>query len=240
MPPTQKTPKKVAAKSSVGEKKNEPVKKEEAGIPIYNTVGQEVERVALPKKIFEEKGSDKLIAQYIRVYLACQRQGTISTKTRGEVVGSTRKIYRQKGTGRARHGPIKAPIFVGGGVAHGPKPRDFSLTMNKKQKRRVFFAILSQKFSAGDIQVVSGFSEIKPRTKETCKVLDHFASREKKRVLIILPEKGFEHMRQGGRNVSYAEFADAQTVNPYAMLKARKILLAKESLAVLEKRHHEN
>src|SRR5207248_616028 len=93
-------------------------------------------KVSLPKEIFAETVNKKLLAQAVRVYLANKRQGNASTKTRGEVEGSTRKIYRQKGTGNARHGSIRAPIFVKGGIVHGPRPRDFSLGLSKKMRRK--------------------------------------------------------------------------------------------------------
>src|SRR3989338_9847754 len=105
----------------------------------------------MPKEIFAVEASPRLLAQYVRVYLANRRQGTASAKTRAEVKGSTRKIYKQKGTGKARHGDIKAPIFIGGGVVGGPIPRDFSLKFNKKQKRKVLFYALTLKLKQKDI-----------------------------------------------------------------------------------------
>ena len=105
-------------------------------IPVYGLDGKEKGAAELPKEIFTVEASPKLLAQYVRVYLVNRRQGTASTKTRGEVSGSTRKIYKQKGTGKARHGDIKAPIFTGGGVVGGPKPQDYSLKLNKKQTKK--------------------------------------------------------------------------------------------------------
>src|SRR3989339_216040 len=105
-------------------------------VRVFSIDGKEKKTIELNKNIFDVKVSPSLLAQAVRVYLANQRAGTASSKTRSEVVGSTRKIYRQKGTGKARHGSLKAPIFVGGGVVGGPKPRDFSLKINKKQKTK--------------------------------------------------------------------------------------------------------
>src|SRR3990167_4404213 len=96
-------------------------KKSKLSLSIYNIEGKEQKTVELPKEIFSVAVNPSLLAQSVRVFLVNQRQGNVSVKTRGEVIGSTRKIYRQKGTGKARHGAIKAPIFVGGGIAHGPK-----------------------------------------------------------------------------------------------------------------------
>src|SRR3972149_950729 len=98
-------------------------------LSVYNMAGKSVETLILPKEIFGAEINTHLMTQAVRVYLANQRRGTVKTKSRGEVNISTRKIYRQKGTGRARHGAASAPIFVGGGVAFGPKPRDYSLKL---------------------------------------------------------------------------------------------------------------
>src|SRR3990172_10626024 len=120
-------------------------------LPVYGVDGKEKTPADLQKEIFSVEVNPRLLAQYVRVYLANQRQGNASTKTRGEVTGSTRKIYRQKGTGNARHGSIKAPIFVGGGITFGPKPRDYSLKMNKKQKTLALFSSLTVKANDKEI-----------------------------------------------------------------------------------------
>jgi large subunit ribosomal protein L4 len=101
--------------------------------------------IDFPKEMFESIENKPLLAQAVRVYLANQRQGNASTKTRGEVHGTTKKVYKQKGTGRARHGAKKAPIFVGGGIAGGPKPRDYSLKLNKQQKKIALICALTLK-----------------------------------------------------------------------------------------------
>src|SRR3989338_4919632 len=135
-------------KKAIKTVKKTETKKSSAGltIPVYDLNGKEKGTVELAKEIFAVEASPKLLAQYVRVYLANRRQGTASTKTRGEITGSTRKIYKQKGTGRDRHGDIKAPIFVGGGTVGGPKPRDYSLKFNKKQTKKALFYSLSLKF----------------------------------------------------------------------------------------------
>ena len=123
--------KEVKAEVSIVEKVSE---KATVSVNVVGIDGKISGKIALPGEIFGEKVNKALLAQAVRVYLANQRQGNASTKTRGEVEGSTRKIYRQKGTGRARHGSVRAPIFVKGGIVFGPKPRDFSLDMPKKKK----------------------------------------------------------------------------------------------------------
>jgi len=126
-------------------------------VEVIDTVGKVVETMELPKELFGAKINSVLMAQAVRVYLANQRLGTASTKTRGEVDGSTRKIYRQKGTGRARHGGIRAPIFVKGGIAHGPKPRDYSLLLSKNMRIAALRSALSAKVKAGEVAVIAGF-----------------------------------------------------------------------------------
>src|SRR3972149_7539732 len=106
---------------------------------VYNPDGKVMKKVTLPADVFDVEVKTELLNMAVRIYQANQRLGTHKAKTRGQVTGSTRKIYKQKGTGRARHGDIKAPIFIGGGIAHGPKPRDFSLNLPKRMKRLALF-----------------------------------------------------------------------------------------------------
>jgi large subunit ribosomal protein L4 len=143
--PAVKTTKAVAKKAEVKktpvtakvvESKNSEVKTGSLKITVVGVDGASMGNMTLPEAVFGAKPNKALIAQAVRVYLANQRQGNASTKTRGEVIGTTKKIYRQKGTGRARHGAAKAPIFVGGGIAHGPHPHDFSMDFPKKMKQK--------------------------------------------------------------------------------------------------------
>src|SRR5882724_11511103 len=139
--------------------------KKTLALDVYGLDGKVAEKVTVPAAIFGEKVNKTLLAQAVRVYLANKRQGNASTKTRGEVDGSTRKIYRQKGTGKARHGSVRAPIFVHGGVVFGPKPRDFSLSLPKKMKRKALFSALSAKLQGKELIVVSSLETITPKTK---------------------------------------------------------------------------
>lgn len=205
---------------------------------VYGIDGREIESIKLPKEIFGQLNSPKLLAHYIRVYLNNQRQGTQSTKTRGEVIGSTRKIYRQKGTGRARHGDIKAPIFVGGGAAHGPKPRDFSLSINKKQKRRALYAAMSLKFKKGDIYFVEGLVQIEAKTKEMAETIKNLSLDKAKSLLLIYPKKNFEKVISAARNLKNLDYITVKSINPYLLLKNQKIIFAKEALPVLQNFHN--
>ena len=139
---------------------------------VVDTKGKAKGKITLPKEAFGEPVNKQLIAQAVRVYLANQREGGASTKTRGQVRGSTRKIYRQKGTGRARHGNIRAPIFVGGGIVFGPVPHDFALSMPEKMKRKALAGALTSRYQEGNIFFVDGIEKLEPKTKYVAQMLE--------------------------------------------------------------------
>jgi len=144
-------------------------------IDIFNTKGEKTGKINLPKEIFGIETSSELIAQAVRVYLANQRTARAKTKTRGGTGGSGRKIWRQKGTGRARHGDKQAPIFVGGGIAHGPKGVLKRLMITKKMRRKALLGVLSEKVKEKRLLVVDGFDKIKPKTKGMAKIIEKFS-----------------------------------------------------------------
>jgi large subunit ribosomal protein L4 len=195
------------------------------------------EEVVLEKNLFDVAVNPKTLALYIRVYFANKRQGTASTKTRGEVSGSTRKIYRQKGTGRARHGDIKAPIFVGGGVVFGPKPRNYSLKINKKQKRQAFLGALTYQFKNKGVLVFDdSFLTIKPKTNELFDffVKNNLASEKK---LIVLPKMEKNNLVLAGRNISNLKFISLESLNAYQILNTKKLIFLEEALKSLTKKY---
>jgi len=223
-------------------KKNNPKKSGEGlTIPVYNLEGKEVKTLDVPKEIFSVKPNPKLLAQYVRVYLTNNRQGTASTKTRGEVRGSTRKIYRQKGTGRARHGDIKAPIFVGGGVVGGPKPKNYHLKMNKKQKKLALFNALTIKFKNKEI---GGLSEQLLKIDVKTKLMVQFLKSldlERSRTLIVLAKMEKNNLILASRNIKNITLLGARSLNPYEILKNKKILFVEEALQVVKLHFlHEN
>lgn len=200
---------------------------------VLDLKGKVVEKMSLPKEIFGAKINDKLMAQAVRVYLANQRSGTASTKTRGEVKGSSRKIYRQKGTGRARHGSVRAPIFVKGGIVFGPKPRDYSLDFPKKMKRAALFSALSARLKAGEIKVLKGLAKIEPKTKEVSGVLKSLSFKKGKKVLLITP-KETQNVWRASRNIEGVNLILANQLNTYETLKYGVLLFMQESIKVLE------
>lgn len=211
-------------------------KKSHLSLDVYNIKGEKESKISLSSEIFAAKVNTVLIAQAVRVYLANQRQGTISTKTRAEVSGSTRKIYKQKGTGRARHGDIKAPIFIGGGTAHGPHPRDFSLVMPKIMKRKALFGALSQKLEKGEVIAVSGLEKIDKKTKDMIKVLTNLkmvGDKKQEKILLVTP-KVINNLQLAGRNIESLDFKLANLLNAYEILNHKKILFLESSFPVLE------
>ncbi|MEK7565426.1 MAG: 50S ribosomal protein L4 [Patescibacteria group bacterium] len=176
----------------------------------------------LPKEIFKVKVRPALLAQSVRVYLANQRQGTQSTKTRSEVAGTTKKVYRQKGTGGARHGDRKAPIYVGGGIAFGPKPRDFSLKLSQKMRHLALLGALSLAAKDKKLQVVSGLEKVSGKTKDAAKFLKDFPN---KSILIVV--NGFQkNTFQSFRNIKNLTVLPYNQLNAYEVLKAKTIFLS--------------
>lgn len=213
-------------------------------LPLLGLNGKEIGTAELPKEIFGSKANPRLLAQYVRVYLTNQRQGNASTKTRGEVTGSTRKIYRQKGTGKARHGDIKAPIFVGGGVVGGPLPKNISLSLNKKQKTKALAGAFTLRFSQGDIVGLSdNFLKMTPKTKEFAGFLK-VSGLVNTSIMIILPKMEKNNLVLASRNIPYLTLSEAQSINAYEVLKNKKILMVEGSILALKDhfipKKHEN
>lgn len=205
-------------------------------IPVYGLDGKEKGVLALPKEIFSLEANPKLLAQYVRVYLANRRQGNASTKTRGEVTGSTRKFYRQKGTGRARHGDIKAPIFIGGGVVGGPKHRDFSLKLNKKQVRKSLFSAFTLKFKGKEILGINDdFVKMESKTKKLAGFLKSIGL-ESKRVLLTVPKMEKSSLVLAARNLPNVQLLDSASLNAYDVLNNSAIIFSKEALEVLKQK----
>lgn len=201
-------------------------------VDVYTQEGEKLKtKIELPNAIFGLEPNEGLLAQYVRVYQANQRQGTVKTKTRGEVSGGGRKPWRQKGTGRARHGSIRSPLWVGGGKAHGPEPRDWTLKMPKNMRRKALFSALSQKLKEGGILVL-GRLELKG-----------IKTRDLKEILAKLPVKGKallaldtvdEKIILSARNIAGVKTIPAKDLNAYEVLNTRTLILPKKSLAVLE------
>ena len=232
--------KKVAVKKVVATKKAvvKAAATKETGLKqsVYDVKGKVAESINLPAEIFGVKINKTLMTQAVRVYLANQRRGTLSTKSRGEVKISTRKIYRQKGTGRARHGAASAPIFVGGGIAFGPKPRDFSLKLNQNMKRVALFSALTSKLKDGEIKVVTGLEKIEPKTKKMVDVIDKLELNGKNAQVLLIMPSGNENVNivKAGRNIKGITVTSANLINTYEVLVNKRILFMKSSIDSLK------
>ncbi len=212
-------------------------------IQMYDLAGKATNSVAVSEEIFGQKDNKALISQYVRVYTINQRQGTVSAKTRSEVAGSTKKIWRQKGTGRARHSSGKESLFVGGGVTFGPKPRTFSKDLNKKQKKLALFIALSLKMKNKDIVGLEASAlTMKPKTKEVSQFIQKAELGEKK-ILFVLPEMKKEGLVLSSRNMKNIDMIPATTINPFEVLNHSKVVFVGDAVQKLEEHflaNHEN
>ncbi len=201
-------------------------------IPVYGLDGKVTKTLELPKELFTVKASPLLIAQYVRVYQANQRQGTASTKRRGEVTGTTKKVYRQKGTGNARHGSKKAPLFVGGGVDSGPKPTDHSMKINKKQRRRALLSVLTQKLQEQGIGALAkDILGMEPKTKLFVNLLKVIGA-ENKKVMLVVSESTLG-VKLAVRNLKKVELMSVSNLNAYNVLTHEKVLFSEDAIAQL-------
>lgn len=203
-------------------------------VAVVNTSGKAAGQVELPKEIFAAKVNPDLMAQAVRVYLSNQRKARAKTKTRGEVVGSGRKIWRQKGTGRARHGDRYAPIFVGGGIAHGPTGEEnYKLLLPKKMKRRALFSALTAKLAEGELLVVKGLDKVSGKTAEMAKIFKNLKVSAKDKPLIALPD-GIENLARASRNLAGVRLTRAESLNTYQVLNTKRLIFLPESIERLK------
>lgn len=205
----------------------------ELAVSVWDTQGKAVGKVRLPTELFGARVNKTLLAQAVRVYLANQRQGAASTKTRGEVAGSTRKIYRQKGTGRARHGAIRAPIFVGGGTVFGPQPRSFRLELPAKMRQAALASALTVQYQNGNILAINGLEKLKPKTKTMQAAIA--STGISGRILIVVPQMNPTVIR-GLRNIPNLTITPLVNLNTYQTLASSKILFTKAALEMLKQK----
>ena len=201
-------------------------------LAVLNSQGQETGRkVVLSDAVFGVEANDHAIYLDVKQYLADQRQGTHKAKQRNEVAGSTRKLKRQKGTGGARCGSIKSPLFPGGGRIFGPVPRDYSFKLNKKLKRLARRSALTYKAQAGAINVVENIQLEAPKTKQVI-ALTKALNVENKKVLLILPE-GNANLQLSCRNSPSIKPVLAQNVNTYEVMNANVLVMVEGAENVL-------
>ncbi len=198
---------------------------------LYNMEGKAIGEIELSEEIFAAPINEAAMHLMVRSYLAAQRQGTQSALSRGEVRGGGRKIYRQKGTGNARHHGNRAPQFRHGGVVFAPKPRDYDLAVNKKVRRLAFKSALTSKLNAGEIIVVDSLELKEAKTKLMAGVLK--ALDAEKKALVVLPERD-ETVIRATNNLPEAKISYVNTLNVYDILNAGKVVLTKAAKESVE------
>ncbi|MEM6629781.1 MAG: 50S ribosomal protein L4 [Bacteroidota bacterium] len=205
-------------------------------IPVYNIEGKETGRnVTLDKAVFGlENPSDHLIYMDIRLIRNNQRQGTSKAKERGEVSGSNKKPYRQKGTGNARPGHKRSPLWRHGGTTFGPRPRDYGFHLNKKQKRIARRSALTYKAKDDGIRIIENFTFEVPKTKQFLEILNNFELSGKK-VLLVLGEND-KNVYLSGRNLPKASVCTAQDLNTYDILNADQLLITEDAVSAINER----
>lgn len=198
-----------------------------------NIKGEAGEKVKLPEGIFGTSASPSLLAQAVRVFLSNQRKANAKTKTRGEMSRTTAKMYRQKGTGRARHGSYSAPIFVGGGIAFGPTgEQNYKLHLSKKLLRRSLFGALSDKAKEQKITVISDIDKVSGRTKKAENLFKN--EKNQGRCLLVIGEKEITAGR-AFRNITGITVIRPNQLNTYAVIACQKLIITPESLKEMVK-----
>ena len=200
-------------------------------VSVYNVEGKKVSDIDLKEEIFGIEPNEAIIHSVLVNFLANQRQGTQSTKTRAEVRGGGRKPWRQKGTGRARQGSIRAPQWIKGGIALGPKPRSYKYTVNKKERRLAIKSMLSMKVLEQSLVVVDklAFEEIK--TKNMVSALNNLKVTGK--TLVMLPEKD-EKVQKSARNIEGVKTTLVNTINVYDLLKYNNLVVTLDTVKKIE------
>lgn len=198
-------------------------------MPVYSKEGEKIDSVQLDAEKFGGPIRATLLRDALLMYEANRRQGTASTKTKAEVAGGGKKPWVQKHTGRARVGSIRSPLWKGGGVSFGPKPRDYAYLIPKKAKKMAFYSALATRVQDGELVVVDDLNFEVPKTKYMIKILKALGISGGS-CLIIIP-KADEVVWKSARNIPYVKVATCAGLNAYEILKPKKILLTREALS---------
>ncbi|HEY8363229.1 MAG TPA: 50S ribosomal protein L4 [Tissierellaceae bacterium] len=200
-------------------------------VNVYNMLGEKVREIELSDSVFGVEINQHAVYEVVKNYLANQRQGTQSAKTRAEVRGGGRKPWRQKGTGRARQGSIRAPQWKGGGVVFAPKPRDYRYSVPKKVKRLALKSALTSKVLNNEIIVVDEIKFDVPKTKEMVKFLNNIKA--DKKALIVMSEKS-ENVIKSARNIPNVQTTLVNTLNVYDILKYNSFIITEDAVRKVE------
>lgn len=200
-------------------------------VSVFDMNGKKVSDLALAESVFGIEPNSYAMHLCVVNYLANQRQGTQSTRTRSEVSGGGKKPWKQKGTGRARQGSTRAPQWIHGGIAHGPKPREYGFSINKKVRRLAMKSAFSSKVAAEELVVLDDLKLDAIKTKEVVKVLT--ALETGKKVLLVLPENN-DVLYRSARNIAGVKVSTVNTLNVYDILNSDTMLVLKDSVAKIE------
>ena len=200
-------------------------------VDVYNMQGKKVSDVELSEAVFGIEPNENVVHSALVNYLANQRQGTQSTKTRAEVSGGGRKPWRQKGTGRARQGSIRAPQWIKGGIALGPKPRSYSYRINKKEKQLAIRSLLSAKVLDNELTVVDKLEVEEAKTKVMAKALTDLKVEGK--ALIILADRN-DNVLRSSKNIEGVKTIELNTINVFDLLNCSKLVLPLDTVKKLE------
>jgi len=202
-------------------------------LSVVNKNGKDSKKkVKLSKDIYGIEPNDHAIYLDVKQYLANQRQGTSKAKERAEITGSTKKIKKQKGTGTARAGSIKSPLFRGGGTVFGPRPRDYSFKLNKKLKRLARCSALSYKVKDGVLKVVEDIEMKEPKTKEFNQLMNALSGQDKKTVLVVAEAN--KNIYLSSRNLEGVKVITASDINTYDLMNASSVLISEGALEKIE------
>ncbi len=200
-------------------------------VAVFNVQGQQVGEMALNDEIFGIEVNEAAIHDTVVMQLANRRQGTVATKTRGLVRGGGRKPWRQKGTGRARHGSIRSPLWVGGGTIFGPNPRSYKYRIPKKVRRLALKSALSAKVGSGELVVLDNLALTQPKTREMVGILDNLKVTDK--ALIVIPGKDV-NVELSARNIPGVKTLSAGDLNVYDIVAHDRLVITKEAVAKVE------
>lgn len=202
-------------------------------VEIKNLKNERIGELELKPEVFDAPLNEALIYDAVKNYLMNQRQGTVGTKTRGNTSGSGKKLWRQKGTGRARVASIRSPLWKGGGNVHGPQPRDWTSEMPKKMKRSAIKSALSERLREGNLTVLDAFNLADHKTKSFVKVAESFGWKKKTLIIEVDPN---ENLMLSSRNIQGIKVATGANINIYDLLYHDKIVFSKDAINVIQER----
>ncbi len=205
---------------------------------LYNSKNEKIGTVDLPERIFGMRWNGDLVHQALLAQIANSRRPSAHVKGRSEVRGGGKKPWRQKGTGRSRHGSIRSPLWKGGGVTHGPNAeRDPSVKLNWKMRQLAIFTVLSRRFRDSEIKFVDSFNISEPKTKVMTLTLEKVLASKRLNALLV-SEENRPNIYRASRNLKEIKSTDPRALNVYDLLKYKTVLIDKEALPVIEKHYH--